>query len=127
MEIDGIDDTELFFRRDPNVLAVFNMLFGKIMSLEGVSMTVGKTQISFRNRHGFAYVWLPNRKVRGRPDSYLIVSFGLGRRVTDDRVVESAEPYPGRWTHHVIIQNVNEVDDVLMGWIKESYDFSMDK
>ena len=43
------------------------------------------------------------------------------------RIVESTEPYPGRWTHHVIIQNADEVDEQVKEWIREAYHFANTK
>jgi hypothetical protein len=37
------------------------------------------------------------------------------------------EPYPNRWTHHVIVQNESDINDQLMGWIKQAYAFSLNK
>ena len=69
-----------------------------------VKIKILETQISILNKHVFAYVWLPIRKIKNRPDVYIVVSFGLPYRVDSSRIVQSTEPYPNRWTHHVIIQ-----------------------
>ncbi|MFR6217731.1 MAG: DUF5655 domain-containing protein [Enterocloster bolteae] len=39
----------------------------------------------------------------------------------------ATEPYPNRWTHHVIVQSADEIDDKLMGWIREAYEFALVK
>lgn len=39
----------------------------------------------------------------------------------------AVEPYPNRWTHHVLISAPEEIDDELMGWIKEASIFSEGK
>ncbi len=75
----------------------------------------------------FAMVSLPWRRVKGRPAEYLLVSFGLGYRKESTRIDQATEPYPNRWTHHVLISSAAEIDEELMGWIKEAYDFSAGK
>lgn len=40
---------------------------------------------------------------------------------------EHVEPYPGRWTHHVLVSGTEEIDDELMGWVKEAAVFSAGK
>lgn len=45
----------------------------------------------------------------------------------DLRIDAAVEPYPGRWTHHVLIAGTGEIDDKLMGWIKEAAAFSDQK
>ncbi|WP_343224108.1 hypothetical protein [Pseudoflavonifractor capillosus] len=34
------------------------------------------------------------------------------------------EPYPNRWTHHVLL---TRLDETVMGWVEEAYQFSMEK
>ena len=57
----------------------------------------------------------------------MTVSFGLGYRKETNRVDVATEPYPGRWTHHVMVGSTAEIDGELMGWIKEAADFSASK
>lgn len=93
-----------------------------------VNIKVQKTQISFSNRHNFAFVsFLPVRKAKDRPDSYIVVTFGLHKRIQSLRIDAAVEPYPNRWTHHVLISKPEEIDEKLMSWIKEASDFSESK
>ena len=41
------------------------------------------------------------------------------RRVSD-RIDAAVEAYPNRWTHHVMIGTVEEVDEELLSWIVEA-------
>ena len=93
--------------------------------VDGVKVKVQKTQIAFSNRHNFAFVsFLPVRKAKERPEVYLVVTFGLGYRAESPRIDAAAEPYPGRWTLHVLISGTGDVVDELMGWVKEAAAFS---
>ena len=56
-----------------------------------------------------------------------MVTFGLEHRVDSSRIAVAIEPYPNRWTHHVIVQSADEIDDKLMGWIREAYEFALVK
>ena len=71
---------------------------------------VQKTQISFYNRHLFT--------------CYIVITFGLNRRLDSPRIDAATEPYPNRWTHHVLVSDVNEIDDELMQWGGEAAVFS---
>ena len=89
---------------------------------------VSKSQISFSLKYGFAYVsFNPCRKVKERPQIWMTVSFGLGYRKDSPRIDVATEPYPNRWTHHVMVGSVNEIDEELLSWICEAADFSMYK
>lgn len=59
--------------------------------------------------------------MKNRPDAYMIISFGLTRQLDSPRIVEVAEPYPHRFTHHLLIQNQSEIDKELINWISEAY------
>lgn len=112
-----------FFREVPQAFYLYQTLEQKILDrFPDVQTKVQKTQISFVNKHPFVFVWLPIRKIKNRPEVYVIVSFGSSRPIKSPRIEESVEPYPNRWTHHLILQNIKEIDSQLMGWIQEAYD-----
>lgn len=107
-----------------NALAIYEALETAVLTAwPDVRITVHGSQITFANRHGFAFVSLPRRK----GEVGLVVSFGLPSRAESPRVAAVVEPYPGRWTHHVQVRSVDEVDRELMGWIGAAYAFSRRK
>jgi len=117
-----------FFSETPRAIPLYEAIRDFICTeFADVNIKVSKTQISFSNRYGFAFVSLPYRKVKGRPAVYVILTFGLGYKLEHPRIAESVEPYPGRWTHHVIIQSVDEIDGQVKGWLKEAYTFANEK
>lgn len=91
-------------------------------------MKVQKTQIAFSNRHNFAFVsFMPVRKAKERTETYIVITFGLGYRAGSPRIDASVEPYPNRWTHHILISRFEEIDGELMDWVKEAAAFSASK
>ena len=64
-------DTLLFFEKHPDALPIYEIFEQRVLSEIGdVCVKVQKTQISFSNRHGFAFVsFLPVRKAALRPES----------------------------------------------------------
>ena len=56
-----------------------------------------------------------------------MITFGLGCRAESMRIDVASEPYPNRWTHHVLISDPEEIDEELMGWVKEAAAFSARK
>ena len=115
-----------FFDRKPEALSLYEVFEKKVLSEVGnVDVKVQKTQIAFSNRHNFAFIsFLTVRKKKERPESYVVVTFGLGYRVESPRIDAVVEPYPGRWTHHVLISEAEEIDEELMEWVKEAAAFS---
>lgn len=119
-------DTLLFFEGHQDALPLYELLEKKILEEIGhVRIKVQKSQISFYNKHLFACVsFLPVRRKKDRPDGYIVVTFGLNHRVASSRIDVAVEPYPGRFTHHLLISCTEEIDDELVGWIKEAAAFS---
>ena len=121
-------DELLFFDKMPAMLPVYARLREQLeAAYPDLGIRVGKSQISFRNRYGFAAASLPWRRVKGWLAEYLLVSFGLSRRLDDPRIAQAVEPYPNRWTHHVLVQTPEEVDETLLRWIDEAYWFAQSK
>ena len=121
-------DELLFFDKMPAMLPVYARLREQLeAAYPDLGIRVGKSQISFCNRYGFAAASLPWRRVKGWPAEYLLVSFGLARRLDDPRIAQAVEPYPNRWTHHVLVQTPEEVDETLLRWIDEAYWFAQSK
>ena len=58
------------------------------------------------------------------PPNYIVITFGLNYKLESPRIEAASEPYPNRWTHHVLISDPGEIDEELMGWIKEAAAFS---
>lgn len=121
-------DVLFFFEDHLEALPLYEAFEAQVERLGKANIRVQKTQITFSNRHNFAFVsFLPARKAKDRPKTYITVTFGLGRRVESPRIDIATEPYPGRWTHHVLVSSAEEIDGELMGWIREAYDFSAGK
>ncbi len=115
-------DEVMFFDSHPSALPLYAALKERILAeIPDARIEVKKTQISFFTRHMFAAVsFTPVRKAKERPDPFLTVSFGLRHPITSPRIDAAIEPYPGRWTHHIMIGCVEEADQELIGWIREA-------
>ena len=125
-QIDMIMEPEeyLFFAGRPQALALYELFRHQLLAEVGqVQIKVQKTQITFAGRYGFAFVSHPRRK----KDVGILVSFGLSHRLDSDRILHVSEPYPNRWTHHILIEQPQEMDQELLGWIKEANWFANEK
>ena len=118
--------TLFFFQQDPEALPLYQRLEEQLLSeLPDTRVKVSKSQISFYNRHMFACVsFVKVRRAKERPPHYIVVTFGLDRRVDSPRIDAAVEPYPNRWTHHVLLSRPEEIDGELMGWIRAAAGFS---
>ena len=123
------NDILFFFGEHMEALPIYERLEEAIMTqIPDVKINVSKTQITFANKRGFAFVsFNPCRRTKERPAVWMTVSFGLGYRKEAERVDVATEPYPGRWTHHVMVGSTSEIDEELLGWLKEAAEFSASK
>ena len=86
---------------------------------------VQKTQISFSNRHVFACVSFARVKRKAElPKRYMVITLGLPAPLDSERVAVKTEPYPGRWTHHIVVSSPEELDEELLSWMKTAYTFA---
>lgn len=121
-------DLLFFFDGKPRELALYQHLETQMELLfPEASVKVQKSQISFYGRHLFAAASLPLRRRKTWPEECILVTFGLGYRLNSPRIAAAAEPYPGRWTHHVVVSQEEQVDGELLDWIREAYAFSQSK
>lgn len=116
-----------FFAGHGAALPIYTELRSRVFAQwPDVEVRVARTQITFKARYGFAFV-STRRMGRRCPEVFIIVSFGLHREVSSPRILAASEPYPGRWTHHVIVSDLSEIDGELLGWIAEAHDYALVK
>lgn len=121
-------DIRFFFDRHPVEWAVYQALLAKMEErFPDSSVKVQKSQVSFYGRHLFAAVSLPVRRKKGWPRECLVLTLGLARPLDSPRAAVSVEPYPGRWTNHVLLTRPEEVDEELLLWLQEAWDFAQSK
>ena len=121
-------DVLFFFDGRPLELAMYQTLFRSLeTAFPEASVRVQKTQISFYGRHLFAAVSLPVRRRKGWPEHCIVVTFGLSHRLESPRIAVAVEPYPNRWTHHVLVSGEEQIDGELLDWLREAWDFAESK
>lgn len=121
-------DLLFFFDGKPLELSLYEALFRRMdANFPDASVKVQKSQISFYNKHLFAAASLPVRRKKGWPEHCILVTIGLSYRLSSPRVAVAVEPYPNRWTHHILVFQEEQIDGELLGWLREAYDFSQSK
>ena len=126
-EIDA--NTLMFFDRHTEALPLYRAFEALLFdSFPVVNKRVQKTQITFSNRHVFACVSFARVKRKAElPAGYMVLTLGLPAPLASERVAVKTEPYPGRWTHHIVVSKPEELDEELLSWVREAYDFAAAK
>lgn len=84
-------------------------------------MRVSKSQVAFRRRRGFSYLWMPGRHL-ARPDEEVVLSIVLGRHDPSPRFKEVVQVAPTHWMHHLEIHDPGDLDDEVVQWLREAAD-----
>jgi hypothetical protein len=117
-------DVEDFFFEKPQQLNLYQAVESLIDSIGPVTIEISKSQISFGTKTKFAWVWLPPIWSTNRPENCIVLTFGAEKQIDDEQIVEVVEPYPGRFTHHIIIEDESDLTDQVYRFLCEAYDFS---
>lgn len=122
--MDGISlDEGMFFDKQPAALPIYEAFKRELLErFPATSIRVQKSQITFSNRHVYACVSFARVKRKAAlPDPYLVITLGLPYPLDSSRVAVKTEPYPGRWTTHLVVGAVSELDGELFAWVKQAY------
>jgi len=86
---------------------IFDALRRAIETIGSAEMRVSKSQIAFRRRVGFAWVWIPDKYLSGG-HAPLVLSVSLHHRDESPRWKEIVEPAAGRFMHHLELFSADE-------------------
>lgn len=109
---------EEFFAGHPDGLAIYRAVEAAIRALGPVEVRTTKSQIAFRTRSSFAFVWRPAQYVRS--DVPAVLSIALDRQVESPRFKEVVHPAAGVWMHHLELRDERGMDAEVLGWLREA-------
>ena len=115
---------EDLFSGRPEALAVVERVRSVLDATSGigpVEVRTTKSQVAFRRRRGFAYLWRPGQYL-ANPGAEVVLSIALGRRDGSPRFKEVVHPAPTVWMHHLELDGPDDVDDEVVGWLREAAD-----
>lgn len=118
----------------PEILTLFGSTPGGIKLYAALESTIcarfsdveiraRRTQVGFSHGCGFAWAW-PARRKRDRDAGRIGLTLGMPAPIESPRIAEAVEPYPGRWTHHLLLSSPADLDAELLEWIGEAYRFA---
>lgn len=110
---------EDLFRGFPDGLAICHRVQQAVSTIGAASVAVTKSQLAFRRRRGFAYVWRPGQYVDS--DVPAVLSIALSHEVTSDRFKSVVHPSMNVWMHHIELHDISQVDDEVCGWLADAY------
>ena len=110
-----------FFAGHDRASRLFEAVRKAIAAAGPADVRVTKSQVAFRRRTSFAFVWIPD-KYLARSDVPLVLTIGLRRRDGSPRWKQVVSPAPKRFTHHLELRSESEVDDEVRRWLREAWE-----
>lgn len=113
-----------FFAGQEEARLIYEALWEILQGLGSVQARATKSQVAFRRRgKAFAWAWMPGKYLRG-PVAPLVLTLSLRRLDASPRWKEIAEPYPGRFTHHLELYTRGELDEQVRLWLQEAWELA---
>jgi hypothetical protein len=114
---DPVEPSE-YFAGSPLGLAVHERVLAVLVPFD-VQVRTSRSQVAYRRRRGFAWLWLPGRYL-ARPSAELVLSLALGRHDPSPRFKEVVHPSRAHWIHHLEVRTAADLDDEVAGWLREA-------
>lgn len=115
---------EFFMSRKPEAApAAMAFLTGVLERWPEAEIVTQKSQVGVRCPRPFCALWAPGKHVRGRATPGAALSLFLPRPLQTERLIMAVEPYPGRFTNHLILSGPEDADGDLWFWTAEARAF----
>ncbi|WP_131104410.1 DUF5655 domain-containing protein [Ornithinimicrobium sufpigmenti] len=118
MHDDAVTPDELF-AGFPETLVIYRSVQDAVATIGDATIRVSKSQIAFRRRRGFAYVWRPGQYINSEVPA--VLSIALPHESPSDRFKEVVHPSANIWMHHLELHEATEVDHQVAAWLAEAY------
>jgi hypothetical protein len=117
------EDLNRFFGEHKQSRRIFDALASALQNAGPIDIRVSKSQVAFWRDRPFAWAWLPEQYLK-RTAAPLVLTVGLRRRDSSTRWKQVVEPASGRFTHHLELESVSDIDSEVAGWLKEAWDLA---
>ena len=111
---------DAFFSGHEESRRIFEVLRLKIGMIGPAELRVTTSQIAFRRRKAFAWVWMPSRYLHGKR-APLVLTLVFRYRDASPRWKEIVEPRTGHFTHHLELHSTTDIDDEVLSWLRSAW------
>ena len=109
------------FAKTPRSASLARRASKAIASVGPSTTRTGRSQITFRRRRGFAWVWAPQQYL-GKNAAPLVITLAVPHRIRSRRWKEVVTPRPGWYVHHLEIRRVSDIDQQLRRWLRLAWE-----
>ena len=119
MGVTEVPRPEDLFEGFPTSLAIYQAVQQAVSGLGQSSCRVTKSQVAFKRRKSFAFLWRPGQYIVSAVPA--VLSIALPYELVCERFKEIAHPAPNVWMHHIELESDADVDDEVGAWLAEAY------
>jgi hypothetical protein len=109
-----------FFAGQYKSRQIFDAIRCAVEKIGYAELRISKSQISFRRRKAFAWVWMPGQYIHGET-APLVLTLSFHTLDMSPRWKEVVEPAPGQFTHHMELYSVSDIDDEVRSWLQDAW------
>jgi len=109
------------FQGQEKVRRIFDAVHKKIGAMGNVTMRPSKSQVAFRRRKNVAVVWVPGQYIK-TSDVPLVLTISFPARDSSSRWKEITRISAHRYTHHLELRRVRDVDNQVVRWLKSAWE-----
>jgi hypothetical protein len=109
-----------FFGGQEKSRQIFEAVRHTIEAIGPAELRISKSQVSFRRRRAFAWLWMPGQYLSGAV-APLVLTLSFRSRDGSPRWKAIVEPAPGRFTHHLELYSTSDIDDQVRGWLQDAW------
>jgi hypothetical protein len=109
-----------YFEGNEESRRLFEAVHKIIKTFGNAEIRVTKSQVAFRRRKSFAWVWIPGKYLR-REAAPLVLTLSFPDKDPSSRWKEIVEPSPGRLTHHLELYSTSDIDEEVRSWLKDAW------
>jgi Domain of unknown function (DUF5655) len=98
------------------------VVVGRILAIlapVAYEVRVTRSQVAFRARRGFAWLWRPSQYL-GTRGVDVVLAIALDRHDSSPRWKEVVHPTPRAWMHHLEVRDAGQIDDEVAAWLLEA-------
>lgn len=110
-----------FFGEAKAAQNLFEALSIEIAKLGRASVRVSKSQVAFRRKKNVAVVWIPGRYLQ-HPQAPLVLTLSFPKRDESDRWKQITQVSPTRFTHHLELRSVKDINAQVRGWLLAAWE-----
>jgi hypothetical protein len=107
------------FAGHPDGLALYVAVADAVAAIGDAEVRTTKSQVAFRRRRDFAFVWRPGQYVHSAVPA--VLSIALPERIESDRFKEVAHPSPEVWMHHLELHAPEAIDAEVRAWLEAAF------